>query len=241
MPKDRAEIVAGQTLTVSCNWDPHNHECDGVKKEFGKCPIWDAIAYQSVSSTPGIVYVKQEKGFTSPNFLRTDTKEPFTGVQGVGRCLDTTIDSCRTDAPPPRGDVALPIEPGESWCDTLADFGGRVIQAPDSLACAYPALRGGIKARDCDVVNQKGWGVCSEKPKLPSRGFDYDADYLTQVLAKPLPQLFAELPACGNMPLRVRYNRAGRYGGGIFQQVHSNTNMTSLLYSSLCQPETCAT
>ena len=220
VPKNIPEGALGYTFTASCNWTPFRRVlvCEEARKELGKCPIWDAIAYQSVRSTPGVIYVKEDKGFTTPNFYTTKDMEPF-GQQGVGRCLDTTMNTCRTDAPPPRGDAALPIEPGESWCDTLADFGGRVIQSIDGLNC--PFLPNGDMYGGCDVIKEKGWGVCSEKPKLPSRGFDYDADYLTQVRAKPIPQLFAESPECGNMPLRVRSNRAGRYGGGMFQQVSS--------------------
>jgi len=123
VPKNKGDAL-GYTFTASCNWTPFRRVlvCEEARKELGKCPTWDAIAYQSVRSTPGVIYVKEDKGFTTPNFYTTKDMEPF-GQQGVGRCLDTTMNTCRTDAPPPRGDAALPIEPGESWCDTLADFG----------------------------------------------------------------------------------------------------------------------
>ena len=58
----------------------------------------------------------------------------------------------------------------------------------------------------------------SDKPRLPSSGFDYDATSLTRMLSLPMPKLFEEQPGCGRLPLRVRGNRAGRYGGGVFQR-----------------------
>lgn len=65
----------------------------------------------------------------------------------------------------------------------------------------------------------QAWGVCSiDKPKLPGLGFEYDADILTRTLLLTLPELFSEHPGCGSMPVAFRSNRAGRHGGGLFQQ-----------------------
>jgi len=61
-------------------------------------------------------------------------------------------------------------------------------------------------------------GVCSDKVKLPTVGFEYDPDALIEMLSLPLSDLFAQNPQCGSSQLLLQNNRAGRYGGGLFQQ-----------------------
>ena len=69
---------------------------------------------------------------------------------------------------------------------------------------------------DCTDLG-KAWGVCSDKVKLPSAGFDYDAQVLEQIRLMTIPALFEAYPLCGKMPLVVRDNRASRHGGGLYQ------------------------
>ena len=66
----------------------------------------------------------------------------------------------------------------------------------------------------------QAWGVCHDKVKLPSSGFDYEVQTLARIRSMPLAPLFREYTECGTTPLVVRFNEAGRYGGGLFKQVY---------------------
>ena len=61
--------------------------------------------------------------------------------------------------------------------------------------------------------------VTQDKPKLPSFGFDYDADAMQSLLSLPLSDLFAANPGCGSSQLVLQKNKAARYGGGLHQQM----------------------
>ena len=72
----------------------------------------------------------------------------------------------------------------------------------------------GINAR---LEHGKAWGVCSSQPKLPSLKMNYDAEFLHRLRTLSAPQIFAEHEGCGSLPLIISGNRAGRYGGGVYQ------------------------
>ena len=108
------------------------------------------------------------------------------------------------------------MEDGETWCDTSVNGNGRVLQiAQQQSECDDPSLVPDTVTPCVDVG--KGWGVCDAAVRLPSRGFEYDADMLKGILRMSPQQLFAKYPGCGTLPLMVRSNRAGRHGGGLFQ------------------------
>ena len=57
----------------------------------------------------------------------------------------------------------------------------------------------------------------SDKPKLPSFGFDYNVEEMTRILSLTPSELFAENPGCGRSQLVLQSNSAGRFGGGLYQ------------------------
>jgi hypothetical protein len=184
----------------------------------------DAIVHQVLSDTPGLVFMKEEKGFTSSDVLSVEGGEPFPFSQGVGRCVNTK--ACQK-GPPPLGGVRE-LDPDESWCGaggdsgTSANWHGRVLAGQNSLTNCFspvdvndPNHYAHAKAECADVG--KAWGVCSTKPRVPSLGLDYDPEYLRAVARMPIRSLFDQYPGCGSLPLVVTSNRAGQYGGGLFQ------------------------
>ena len=128
---------------------------------------------------------------------------------------------CSTDSPPESGHTALPIAPGESWCDTLLDWGGNIIQSSSQNYCESPGFQKGQLTGQayspCIDTGVKAWGVCAESPYLPSLGFDYDPDSLMRLITMPVSDLLVEQRKCGSLPLRVASNHAGRHGGGLYK------------------------
>jgi hypothetical protein len=61
------------------------------------------------------------------------------------------------------------------------------------------------------------WGPCSERPRLPGRGFTYDADEMRAVTALFPTELLTTYPGCGSVPLVLRANRARQNGGGVYK------------------------
>jgi hypothetical protein len=53
----------------------------------------------------------------------------------------------------------------------------------------------------------ESWGICSDKPRLPGRGFDYKEPELTAAAAAGLDQL----PGCSLLGLQMVGNMAKRY------------------------------
>ena len=204
-------------FSASCDWDPYNEACVSIKQQLGTCPLFDAITHESLRSVEGLRYVKEAVGFTTPYF--SEPGVPFGYPQGsAGRCLNAR---CRTDTPPMTGVTTL--EPGESWCDTFASWKGRVLHSPFGDLCCpgtdYDTIVGTYScAQQCIDLGQ-AWGVCSDsnKPKLPSAGFDYDLKVLEKIRLMTLPALLEAHPGCGTLPLTVRSNHASRHGGGLFQ------------------------
>ena len=43
------------------------------QEHLRKCPLWDAVTYTSLVATPGLVYVKENKGFTTPGIILKST------------------------------------------------------------------------------------------------------------------------------------------------------------------------
>lgn len=206
-------VGAGITcFTAGCDWWPYGPKCVDTKQQLSQCPLFDSVTYHSLSSVPGLVYVKEGRGFTTPPYLKTGGEPfPFQPSQGVGRCLNAV---CRTDPPPMSG--VRELADGESWCDTIAGFGSdQVLQVPShGLNCQAPGSD--TVGVPCDTVG-KAWGICADKPRVPGLGFDYDPADLARLLSLSYPQLFAEHKGCGTLPVVVRSNKAGRYGGGLFQ------------------------
>ena len=78
---------------------------------------------------------------------------------------------------------------------------------------------------------------CSDKPRLPSSGFDYNVNEMTRLLSLPLSELFAEHPGCGGSQLVVASNSAARFGGGLYQaecDVGLQQVLLFLLFYSFC-------
>ena len=197
---------------ASCDWSPFSF-CEDIREALLQCPLWDAIVHRSLVSEPGLVFMKEGKGFTAAAEWEAGGSRPFPFWQGVGRCVNVT--SCKT-GPPPAGGIR-DLEDGETWCDTSVNGNGRVLQiAQQQSECDDPSLAPDTITPCVDVG--KGWGVCDAAVRLPSRGFEYDADMLKSILHMSPQQLFAGYPGCGTLPLMVRSNRAGRHGGGLFQQ-----------------------
>ena len=93
----------------------------------------------------------------------------------AGRCMLQEGESCQTDPPPPAGQNAVPMAPGETWCNELLDWSGRVNEVPMLKITCYSRdfASLGVPCND----KGKAWGVCSledgaSKPKLPSLGFE---------------------------------------------------------------------
>jgi hypothetical protein len=53
----------------------------------------------------------------------------------------------------------------------------------------------------------ESWGICSDKPRLPGRGFDYTELELTAAASAGMEQL----PGCGFIGLQMVGNKAKRY------------------------------
>jgi len=55
-------------FSASCNWSPYesvfSNACGEYKQALSKCPLFDGLAYQSMSSIPGLVWVKEGRGYT---------------------------------------------------------------------------------------------------------------------------------------------------------------------------------
>lgn len=131
----------------------------------------------------------------------------------MGRCAN--VSNCQT-GPPPDGGIRE-LADGESWCTNSINGNGRVLQQEkEELPCEDPSLYPDT-SHPCVDVGQ-AWGVCSPgQPRLPSRGFEYEPEYLESTLPLSPSALFAEHPGCGSLPVVVKSNRAGRNGGGLFQ------------------------
>ena len=196
---------------ASCDWQPVGF-CEDIRAALLQCPLWDAVVHRSLVSEHGLVFMKEGKGFTAAAEWEATGSRPFPFWQGVGRCANVT--SCKT-GPPPVGGIR-DLEDGETWCDTSVNGNGRVLQIVQQQSeCDDPSLVPDTGTPCVDVG--KGWGVCDAAVRLPSRGFEYDADMLKGILRMSPQQLFAKYPGCGTLPLMVRSNRAGRHGGGLFQ------------------------
>ena len=121
------------------------HTCThDVTRTQGQCKMFDAIALQSVQSTPGLAYLKEGKGFTAPTVFDEDLSEPFAFPHGyAGRCVSKNgAPLCKTfreDDPsthPPMSGVR-DLADGESWCDSLASWNGRVLQVKKAEELCY--------------------------------------------------------------------------------------------------------
>jgi len=138
----------------------------------------------------------------------------------AGRCSNA---NCRTDIPPMSG--VGDLEDGDTWCDSIVNWGGRVKQEfdIDLQEWCNPGWPAGVNAAASSVKPcvdlGKAWGVCSERPRLPTMGLEYDAESLDLLQLMSVPDVIAEHPGCGKSPLVFRENRAGRFGGALFAQV----------------------
>ena len=85
----------------------------------------------------------------SCKYIRTLTFENF--CQGTGRCANA---NCKTDPPPDSG--VRELEAGETWCDTIVNFGGQVFEMPEAgLLCSTQEGAAGIPCNDLG----KAWYV----------------------------------------------------------------------------------
>ena len=125
-----------QCFSAGCDWARYWEACHGFTRSIATCPLFDAVVHKSLISVPGLVYLKEGRGFTTP--LKGGRREddwgdpavPFGFEQGtVGRCLNA---QCKTSSPPLTDIAGLGLprwEAGEAWCDSLADFDGFVWQS----------------------------------------------------------------------------------------------------------------
>lgn len=129
--------------------------------------------------------------------------KPGGTAEGIGRCTTP----CSTEAPPVLPEWCTSEScTGEGvgeWCNTVND-NGIVLK----LECAT-----------CSLAMDLGpsWGACSDKPRLPGHGFQYDPAEMERVLKLPLFELLLEFPGCGSIPLVFKENVASRNGGGLFK------------------------
>jgi len=89
------------------------------------------------------------------------------------------------------------------WCVNLDD--GGELKLDDSESYDWSA--------------KEMWGYCSSKPRLPGAGYAYTESAMEAVNAHRLAGTVAVLehyPGCGDFPLRISENIAGRYGGAIY-------------------------
>lgn len=206
----RSSGIIDSFFMASCDWGPYIG-CEDFKQQLAICPLFDALAHRDLLSAPGLVFMKENKGFTGPE-IDSVWGEPF--QQGVGRCLLEENAECQTGPPPQGGNRQL--AEGEGWCDTSINGNGRVLYSKGGLRCDDPSLIPDTTS-PCDDAG-KAWGVCNPgRPRLPSRGFEYDVEELEGILPMAPDAMFETFPGCGTLPLIVRSNRAGGYGGGLFQ------------------------
>ena len=202
--------IFNSIFVASCDWGPYIG-CEDVKQRLAICPLFDALVHRDLLSAPGLVFMKENKGFTGPE-IDSVWGEPF--QQGVGRCLLEENAECQTGPPPQGGNRQL--AEGEGWCDTSINGNGRVLYTKSGLTCYDPSLIPDTTS-PCDDAG-KAWGVCNPgRPRLPSRGFEYDVEELEGILPMAPDAMFETFPGCGTLPLIFRSNRAGGYGGGLFQ------------------------
>ena len=109
------QLVSLDLLCVLCFVQHARTETDGflrlqvIRTQLAACPLWDAVTFQSLISTPGLVFMKEGKGFTAPDRWSVESDSPFPFWQGVGRCRN--VSSCKT-GPPPQGGIRE-LEDGE--------------------------------------------------------------------------------------------------------------------------------
>ena len=132
---DEGGPMSRQCFRASCDWLPYVRACSAFREKIARCPLLDATAYNSLVSTPGLVFLKPGRGFTAPNQWWTGG-EPFPHHQGEGRCVNA---ACRTDDPPTGADnSSIYMEEGDQWCDSIPNWGGRVIQIVSKGNLCYP-------------------------------------------------------------------------------------------------------
>ena len=92
MKCDEAGTSGKLCFTASCDWYPYGQKgggysaCEDTRAQLLKCPLFDAVTLRSVSSVPGLVYVKEGVGFTTPERYGNGDPFPFQPSQGVGLC-----------------------------------------------------------------------------------------------------------------------------------------------------------
>ena len=122
-------LVREICYSARCDWAAYVEGCEGLREPFKKCPVFDALAYQSLSQTAGLVYLEQGKGLTVPH-----EKYPggpnFDEYQGLGRCVNATCSS----GPPPGPDGVF--QPGDTWCDSIPNDEGRVVIQIVKVCCS---------------------------------------------------------------------------------------------------------
>ena len=162
-------VYAGMACFKSeCDWaafalPERQGDCEGPRQALGQCPLFDAIVMQSVQSTPGLAYLKPGIGFSVPPVYDEASGEPFPFTHGhAGRCVSRDGNPvCKTfredDAsshPPMSGVQGL--SDGDQFCDTLANFGGRVLLIPEAdNMCYLPPT----ELTACTDLGQ-AWGAC---------------------------------------------------------------------------------
>jgi len=126
------ELPGANCFTSKCDWHPFNGStghCEGVREDLKKCPLFDAITLHSIAQTmqtTPLVYLKEGKGFSVPEFWDEENREPFPFQHGhAGRCLSsddrpvcTTFREEDATTHPPMSGVRNLLD-GEAWCDNF--------------------------------------------------------------------------------------------------------------------------
>lgn len=185
------EVCGPMCMVSSCDWSEGSAGCGEVYESLRSCPLFAALSLRSILAQPELVYVKA--GGTA---------------RGFGRCAGP----CRTDPHPPlpawcNGTEACTSSPDAPWCPTIDDESKLVVR-----------VREGEVSDEGDMTAGLSWGECSpDHPRLPGVDFDYDKNHLLGLLELSSAQLFRKYPGCGQNPVIIRSNKAGRNGGGLFK------------------------
>ena len=92
-PRDPDSVTCGRiepedsyVFRPECDWAPH--ACHAYKNMIRRCPLLDAMAFESIMSTPGLVYVKRGNSLapelhSSTSVRTTQTKLMLARRQGL--------------------------------------------------------------------------------------------------------------------------------------------------------------
>eukprot|EP00961_Rhodomonas_salina_P085595 1149717-Rhodomonas_salina.1 len=159
----RGDNCYWECFRASCDWTG----CPEASVNLETCPLFDAIAYASLTAVSDPVrHVK-----------------PGGTAKGYGRCDGACSAAPQPAVPAWCTDAACNVlagDAGAEWCYTKDD-GGNVY----ALACP--------SCEDTVMLGQS-WGVCASHPRLPGSGLDYNETELTAMLSMAPLDLVSKVP-----------------------------------------------